>query len=352
MTRISDCAHRFFTGTVATALVFAGSLSVLPCSPALAQSWGQFKQLGAEALDKQNGPEAARYWGRAYELVEGESPKGSRYYQSIVGLARSLTLEGKKSEAEPLFKQVLAAREAGDTSEEIDAGLREYESFLRADNRCETADAVASKISSTFAPAVAGQAQPVDVYSEWRQLIQSGQREFVAKNFSKAEADWTHALRLAKQKSGTNEMVFESLNSLTRLYLSCRRYADAELCLKRSVDIIGKTRGHASIEYLDGLMSHAQVLRRLNRKKEAMAQESRAEEVASSLGYITTASASGTGSGGGTARGGFYNSASESFGFGGISSGGGGRGRGVYSEGYSQGRDFGALMNQFRNMDF
>ncbi len=341
-----------FAGFVGKAPVCFGlALSLLVCGQigANAQSWGQYKQLATEASSRNNTEDSVLMWSKAMELSRADNPRGVRHVQSVVGLAQAYCREGKFEQAEPLFKELVELKEAGESGDDLDAGLRDYADKLQNSNRKSEAEELRKKFSLSAAqqekPLVV--AEP-NISERWKLLIDKGDREAMSRHVDNAGQYWRQALLLARKQDDHNDMVAESLNRLIRYYYTIRRYDLAEPCYRASLAIVVRQKGTHSLEYLDAVMGHAQLLRKLNRKHEAIIEESKAERTAEMAGLIQPTSGAG-GGGGGSYTGGGGGSNEFAF-FGGGSSGGSG-GHGT-PDSYSKGREYGVLMKQMSNFNF
>ena len=82
------------------AIILTCSSVLLLQAHAIAQSFGQLKSAAIEAQSAKRYEEADNFWRKAMESCQDKS--GPRYIQSLGGLAKSLTEQGKTAEAESL----------------------------------------------------------------------------------------------------------------------------------------------------------------------------------------------------------------------------------------------------------
>ena len=87
------------------------------------------------------------------------------------------------------------------------------------------------------------------------------------------------ALEACEKQGALNKFRIESLDKLINLYSIQNKYVLAEPYFKQSLVLISKSRGSGSKEYAHALMRHGQLLRKLNRKDEAMDEEEKAENI-------------------------------------------------------------------------
>lgn len=330
----------------------AGYLVATIQLPALAQSWGQYKQLAIDATAQKHDAEAEAMWTQALQLSRADASPGVRYIQSQAGYAAACARQGKTEQAETAYKELLSMRDSGYSGDDLNQALTDYANWLESLKRVDEAAAVRKKLTPT--PQVVAhpkEDQEHNIVAKFKALINEGDNELAAHHPAKAETIFKQALTTARAQSEKNEMVAEALDRLIRLYYSTRQYDRAEPYYKASVAIVAAEKGRESLEYFEALMGHAKLLRMLNRKSEAIAEEGLAERQADAAGLI--ASDSGAGGGGGEAS----SSGNHSAGFDGSgftfmpSS----PGRSNYSgKGYAfnKGKEVGLLMKQFKNLEW
>lgn len=340
--------HRIISRTFRLSLYLASVCScLLFVHPAGAQSWGQYKQLACEAAKENHQMEAQEMWQKALAVARNDAPGSSRYVQSVIGLAQAYCDDNKFEQAEPLFKELVEMKERGISAEGLDSGLSVYADKLQSLGRAEEAARLREKLTGELREKPVFAADPS---AGIRLLIRQGDQEFAANHIAKAEQCWQQALSRAREQDSDGEPVAECLNKLIKLYYSRHRYDLAEPYYRASLDIIARKKGKQSLPYLDSVMGHAQLLRILNRKSEAMTEEAKAERTADLAGYIepTCGSGSGGGSAGastGSGGGGFFSYTPPPAITTPRSSSGAG-----YS--YNKGREFGALMKQMGRLEW
>jgi len=208
-----------------------------------AQSWGQLKSLASEAEAAKKYTEAADYWQKA--LASCESAGGPRYIQSAAGLAHTYVEQDKQAEAEELYKKILAVLKPDSASDEGKDALRDYAALMKKLNR----PGEASELETKFA-LLAPKVEPPP----------------------------------SAEKQGQNyKLLGDTLNKLIQLYFAQDKFALAEPFYQRSVTVTRLGSGANSKEYALALTGHGQVLRKLNRRAEAIAEEGKADRIMASL---------------------------------------------------------------------
>lgn len=279
------------------------------CSSALAQSWGQFKQAALTATEQKNLLQAEKFWQSALQLATEYGPRDPRFGASVSGLAAVYREQKRFSEAEALYKQVvcdIGSFRPG--SPETNACAAEYVTFLNQQQRPAEAKALAAllpaetkrtvqdstataaqspsvptedKAGSTLSGTVATQVlrTPVAEDSKWTAFTNSGKSFLKQKNYQSAEVAFKKALDQLETIPAGDMRVNQTFSNLTDLYLAWNRIADADMAHHGSLAWIRKFRGPMSQEHVAALLRHGKLLRSLNRKPEAIAEEGRAEKI-------------------------------------------------------------------------
>lgn len=253
-----------------------------------AQGWGQLKSAANEAQAAMKFDEANDYWNKALNLCEDKT--GPRYIQSLAGLAACQAEQGKLSEAEGNYKKIAELAKNDHFPEDGKAALEEYACFLRKQKREGEASDLESKYS-LLAKDNTNSSKPnsnssVDVKSErelelknWQSLITQADKEMGLKHYAQSEQLCKQALAIAEKLGDNTRVMSETLSKLILLCYSQNNFAAADPYYLRSMDLTRKTSGSGSKNYANALNGHGQLLRKLNRKTEAMSEEAKADAI-------------------------------------------------------------------------
>lgn len=292
--------------TTMRAIILTCSSVLLLQAQASAQSFGQLKSAAMEAQSAKRYDEADRFWQKAMDSCQDKS--GPRYIQSMGGLAKSLTEQGKTAEAETLYKAVLESSKPESSTEDLRAVLKDYATLLRQLKRTDDASKLendytlandaASKAKEPsqeeLAAAAKKEAQEkrTKMLQEAQQNLADGNRELNGKQLTLAEQSGQKALKLAEE-AGEASYTIPALKLLTLVYDAENKTAQAEAVAKRCAEMNKSKYGTVSRQYADALNSHAEILRKLNRKTEAIAEEGRVDDIKSKLNASSSGSAQG-----------------------------------------------------------
>ncbi|MBX9689259.1 MAG: tetratricopeptide repeat protein [Candidatus Obscuribacterales bacterium] len=256
------------------------AITVLCSVPAKAQSWGQLKTAAIEADSAKKYDEAVDYWKKA--LAACPEASGPRFEQSLAGLAQSYQAASKFSEAENYYKQLLALLKNDSLSAESRSALKNYQTLLQESKRDLEAQELESKFSLKSAPLKSPEKSETPKALSWRAVFDKGRKEFQQKSYSVAEGSFKEALAAAvEEKSLEHES--ETLNQLISLSYAEGKFKEAEPYYQRSLLLSAKFLGQNSKDYAEALNGHALLLRKLNRKDEAIKEEARAEQIMNKL---------------------------------------------------------------------
>jgi tetratricopeptide (TPR) repeat protein len=265
----------------------AGTLSIIfTCSSAHAQSWGQLKSAACEAEAANKLDDAVSYWNKALEACSPDIP--ARYVQSLAGLAQCYVRQNKNAEAEELYKKILSMSKEGALTDEHKAALTQYTDFLKKQNKESEAASLEKKFAltqdsankeNTKASIPAASANTNDDLKQWQSLVNSASKEASLKHYVQAEKLYQDALALSEKMPGAVKQHSETLSRLISLYYAQEKFAEAEPHYIKSMGLTKRSSGAESAEYANALRNHGALLRRLNRKNEAMAEEAKADAI-------------------------------------------------------------------------
>jgi len=292
------------------AIILTCSSVLLLQAHAIAQSFGQLKSAAIEAQSAKRYEEADNFWRKAMESCQDKS--GPRYIQSLGGLAKSLTEQGKTAEAESLYKIVLENSKPESSTEDLRLVLKDYASLLRLAKRTEDANKLekdyslandeSNKIKEPSQEELAANAKKeaqekrIKLLQEAQQALADGNRGLNGKQLTLAEQSGQKALKLAEE-AGEASYTIPALKLLTLVYDAQNKTAQAEAMAKRCAEMNKTKYGTVSRQYADALNSHAEILRKLNRRTEAIAEEGRVDDIKSKLNASSSASSQGSSAG-------------------------------------------------------
>lgn len=287
-------------------IAFTSTVSIIfACSAAQAQSWGQLKSAACEAEASNKLDDAVSYWKKALEASSPEVP--ARYVQSLGGLAQCYVRQNKNAEAEELYKKILSMSKEGALTDEQKEALSQYVSFLKKEKRESEAASIESKFALSQAAPQSSERAKVSAGSEdakkdasaeelknWQALFVNASKEHSAKNYAQAEKLYQEALTITEKLPAALKPQSETLSRLISLYYAEDKMAQAEPYYVKSMALTRKSSGAESEEYANALRNHGALLRRLNRKNEAMAEEAKADAI---MQKIKSASSAGSSTG-------------------------------------------------------
>lgn len=291
------------------------SAAFLTCSSLLfftqsatAQSFGQLKSAAIEAQAAKRYSEADSFWQKAIDSCQDKS--GPRYLQGLGGLAKSLSEQGKFAEAEVLYKKILELTKAETTSNETKLLLKDYATMLRSNNRAEEADKLEKdySLASLDTPAVKttstedmlaaakkeAQEKKAKIVQDLQSALSQAQKEANNKQFTLAEASGQRALKFAED-SAEPSYAIPALKILAHIYDAQNKLTQAESMARRCADLSKTKYGTVSKAYADTLNFHAELLRKMNRRSEAIAEEGRVDEIKSKLSSGSSGSSTASG---------------------------------------------------------
>lgn len=349
------------------AMWLSALLGCLGCGSAVfAQSWGQFKYAAVTAVEQNNLPQAEKFWQSALQTSLEYGPRDPRFCASISGLAAVYRSRQKYSEAEALYKRVIDdVNTFQPVSDESKTCAIDYVSFLNQQQRPAEASALAARLpvgtasdsgagkqepapsssSAAFSAVVSASAPKLPVekeYSKWTEFTEAGKQYLKQKNYQSAEKAFKQALDQLATLPANDVRVNQSFSNLSDLYLTWKKIPEADAAHHGSLAWIRKFRGPVSHDYVAALVRHGKLLRELNRKADAIAEEGKAEKIqfaitgrpdsdANAFSSITTINSPGHGG-----------SILSSFSMNSPSGGGGGSGGGLDGGGGGYGASFGA----------
>lgn len=305
-------------------LCFASSWN----APALAQSWGQFKQEALAAVDQGNLVEAERYWASALELCIDKGNRDPRFCASVRGLAGVYRNRGKTSEAAALYKRVIpdpATFSPG--CDELNECATAYAAFLKEQNDSTAANVLEQRLNGTATspssaastPASSG-AQPVtggagtpavpsattvnagagaasspkqiqdkiqSDLSAWTQNSAAGKLQLRQKKYALAEQSFRKCLASLASMQAADPRILQTFSGLTDALQAQGRIAEADQVHHASLQWIKRYRGAINQDYMTALTRHGKLLRLLNRREQAMAEENRAEKIQYAIANAT-----------------------------------------------------------------
>lgn len=270
-------------------LVFAGALLLVSNGEAFAQSWGQYKEAAVQAQGASRLVEAEEFWRRA---LEASGAVGPRHVQSLAGLAKSLAGQGKNAEADETYKKFLSnLNPDAQLNEECSNGVKDYCNFLKGVGREAEAKELETRFSNAFVavpaapkvvPPVAQKTTPVAPAPEpdkWTPLFQASRQQESQKNWDAAEKLLRQCLPLAQAQKSNPASLVQTLAHLVTVCGARGKTTDCEEFSGQYVAAVRQVYGADSKEFAESLAAHAQWLRKLNRKSEAMGIESKAEAI-------------------------------------------------------------------------
>jgi tetratricopeptide (TPR) repeat protein len=270
---------------VKRALLVLGA-GIILVQPAVAQSWGQLKSQAGEARAAKNFSEAVNFWKQALSACENTG--GPRYIQSMSGLAGTYADQEKYVDADACYQKIVELSGSAEVSEDMKAALLDYAAVLRKQKK----DSQAADLEKKFAlkapvPAATPASEPVkktavadpgNEMAKMQALLTSGTKEAALKHYAPAEQFFKQALAASESHAEAGMIKSESLSRLISLFQEQNKWAAVEpvyrqlLSLKRASESQSKDYAHL-------LMDYGRVLRKLDRKPEAMAQEAIAERI-------------------------------------------------------------------------
>lgn len=285
---------------LALALALSESAFLLSTTDVLAQSFGQLKDAATEAHTQKRFADEEAFWQKALEKYS--SPSDPRYISALAGLAQSYEGQNKTEEADATYKKVVQAAPPGAVlSDEQKDALAKYSAFLSHNQRSEELATLNKNFGLLENTKAGADKTPAEVNTaRINELIEQGKALTRRQQLKAAEGNYLKALELADRENASDIQQSDILNRIIALYYKQKKYSQAEPYFQRSMALVRKKKGASSPEYAEALSAHGQLLRILNRKTEAIAAESRAEEIMSHYGYNdgTVGSSGGGGSSG------------------------------------------------------
>lgn len=290
-------------------------------APASAQSWGQFKEAATSAAEKGDLPGAEKYWQSALEIASQFSGQDPRFCIALKGLAEIYQKQKQFAQAHELYRRLIPAVESfAPRNDEASQCALAYCEFLKSQNHNDEAEKLAARIplkasasdsqatsaASIARSLVAGEAatsngadpkqaqnqQSIDV-AKWSQSIATAKTAMKQKNFIVAEKAVKDALELTTLFSPTDPRLNQTWRELFNVYEVQGKTSSAEAALQNCIKLTRKCGGTNSSEYANLLVKDAQLLRKLDRKNDAIKQEQLAEQIQYTLALATTQSQAG-----------------------------------------------------------
>ncbi len=283
-------------------MVLLVSFSLASTMEVLAQSWGQFKQAATSAVEAGNMSEAEKFWTSALELSADNGSRDPRFCSSVQGLASVYRSREKFAEAEALYKKVVPAPATfAPGCDELNSCATDYADFLKQQKRKDEADLIVARLASVATPArsanspapvlqpvargpasgavESASSKPSGDANKWAEYTSLGRLQFRQKNFSAAEQSFNTALSQISVFPQSDPRLNQTFVNLTDTFESEGKIAEADLAHHGTLRWIKKYRGNLNTDYIAALVRHGKLLRRLNRKTEAMAEEGKAEKL-------------------------------------------------------------------------
>ncbi|MBY0548613.1 MAG: tetratricopeptide repeat protein [Candidatus Obscuribacterales bacterium] len=286
------------------AILLSALLGSAGCGSAvLAQSWGQFKHAALTAVEQNNLPQAEKFWQSALQAASEYGPRDPRFCASVSGLAAVYRNLEKYSEAEALYKKVIDdVNTFQPVSDESKTCAIDYVSFLKQRQRPAEAIALAARLpvgtvfdsgegkqesSPSISPAAfsavvsaSGPKLPeAKEGSKWTEFTEAGKQYLMQKNYQSAEKAFKQALDQVATLPANDVRVNQSFSNLSDLYLAWKKIPEADAAHHGSLAWIRKFRGPQSHDHVAALVRHGKLLRALNRKADAIAEEGKAEKI-------------------------------------------------------------------------
>ena len=286
--------------------LLVSSLLLVQSQSVQAQSFGQLKNAAIEAQTAKKYAEAQEFWIKALDSCTDKS--GPRYMQSLSGLASCYAEQEKYAEADEWYKKFLELCKTESLSEESKTALLAYAKVLRKQNRESDAAALETKYTLNAAPVAAAPVATVPAkpkenegeadIKQAQTLLGKANSELGARQYKQAEQSFKQALQLAEKRSD-KRMISQILGGLAQVYLAQNNLAGAEPVLRKYVELARQISGDLSREHARALDTHADLLRKINRKPEAMAAEAKAENILSKI-QLSSSGGSGASAGAGS----------------------------------------------------
>ncbi len=280
--------------------------SLLLMQSANAQSWGQFRAEAVKAESGKDYDQAKSCWQKALDSCKSENDP--RYLLSLSGMANCLAQSGNLSEAETTYKKFLALVQAGDLNQDSKDAVAKYAELLEKMNREKDALALRAKYSLTKEQQDVSESQEAKdelksakdakaeaalalekMKTKWKSDFDSGLKEMQLKHYPAAEAAFNKALASAESAKNDEQasaaMSHETMGKLIELLFAQNKYAQAEPLYLKSLSLTAKISGSQSKEYGNALVSYGLLLRKLNRKREAIAREAQGDKILANYHY-------------------------------------------------------------------
>lgn len=264
--------------------------------PAYAQSWGQLKDAAAEAQGKKDFATAESLWKKSLELAGATGPRNEL---SQAGLAKLYMENGKAADAETIYEKLGASFSAGSLTDDQRNILADYSQLLKQKGSTEKIaelekkfGGLDKKVESTAAGATGSASLAADSapqegskqafqrdYAIWTSKYKNACDLLAQKNYAQADKILRECLPFTEKYSNAAAMTSNTLARLEEICLAQGKNADGEAFSLQKVGAVRQANGLYSREFARSLMDHANWLRKLNRRPEAMAEERKAEAI-------------------------------------------------------------------------
>lgn len=145
--------QRLFVKALLLVVLTTASANLQPCM-AQSWSWGQLQKAALSHMQNGDAAAAESEWRKSIEAISNKDADDPRYVLSMRGLARCLQEQGKLSEAETLYKQLIPNPEKIPASNsELLAAAMEYALVLHKQGKSEAACALDKLLEPTLAEA-------------------------------------------------------------------------------------------------------------------------------------------------------------------------------------------------------
>lgn len=266
----------------------------LSITPASAQSWSAWKELGEEQSRKGELAQAESSWRKAYDLLTRSSARDVRLYISALALAKILTAEKKAEEALALLKGVCNDESANgeQANEEYLACLKAYAQICaEKQNTAEEkrtnilieelsakliTQSCTGKNQKDGVTLLFGNAAKDNLYKVLGQVKEAIKQ----KNFSEAESELNAALAMA-DSTNARDVISLVLREQGKLYCLTKDFKRAEATYLRLANMVSQESGPESQQYLEVLGTHARLMHLLGDEKRSAAELAKCEAISS-----------------------------------------------------------------------
>jgi hypothetical protein len=259
-------------------LVIACSV-LLTQAPAVAQSWSQFKQAGM--------------WQQAWDVVKRSGGSDPRYYETLRGLTTVYIEEGRLADAEALLKPLASLPpETLQADENAWLCLSEYAKLLdkqgRADDATKmkallparkftlSAQAEGAVVENATSLSFGTKAAAADAdTNDLNGFLERGKKALAAQKYQMADRELRQALALAADAPAT--LRISILNQLITIAYQMHDLGSAEQFWRQVLPLAEKHYGANDRNFAISLFNYGALLRKMNRRQDAMKYEYKAD---------------------------------------------------------------------------